>query len=127
MRRCWSSLRLCRRAWVGIEAFPSAHHLSRKPQAFGHTVKLMPLSYVKAYLKRSKNDANDAAAICEGGNAAVDAIRAYKIRIAAKTQHAKEVEVRHSQLAIRERLTPTPLQLRCGPQAETPSLQIPPA
>ena len=25
----------------------------------GHTVKLMPLSYVKAYLKRSKNDAND--------------------------------------------------------------------
>jgi transposase len=28
-------------------------------------VKLMPPSYVKAYLKRSKNDANDAAAICE--------------------------------------------------------------
>ena len=31
----------------------------------GHAVKLMPPSYVKAYLKRSKNDANDAAAICE--------------------------------------------------------------
>ena len=31
----------------------------------GHTVRLMPPSYVKAYLKRSKNDANDAAAICE--------------------------------------------------------------
>jgi transposase len=50
---------------IGMEACPSAHHWSRQLQAFGHTVKLMPPSYVKAYLKRSKNDANDAAAICE--------------------------------------------------------------
>jgi transposase len=50
---------------VGIEACPSAHNWSRELQALGHTVKLMPPSYVKAYLKRSKNDANDAAAICE--------------------------------------------------------------
>ena len=50
---------------VGIEACPSAHHWSRGLQALGHTVRLMPPSYVKAYLKRSKNDANDAAAICE--------------------------------------------------------------
>jgi len=49
---------------VGIEACPSAHHWGRE-QALGHTVRLMPPSYVKAYLKRSKNDANDAAAICE--------------------------------------------------------------
>ena len=50
---------------IGIEACPSAHHWSRALQALGHTVRLMPPSYVKAYLKRSKNDANDAAAICE--------------------------------------------------------------
>ena len=50
---------------IGIEACPTAHHWSRKLQALGHTVKLMPPSYVKAYVKRSKNDANDAAAICE--------------------------------------------------------------
>jgi transposase len=50
---------------IGIEACPSAHHWSRKLAALGHTVRLMPPSYVKAYLKRSKNDANDAAAICE--------------------------------------------------------------
>src|SRR3974390_880205 len=50
---------------VGIEACPSAHHWSRELQALGHTVRLMPPNYVKAYLKRSKNDANDAAAICE--------------------------------------------------------------
>ncbi len=50
---------------VGIEACPSAHHWGRALLALGHTVRLMPPSYVKAYLKRSKNDANDAAAICE--------------------------------------------------------------
>ena len=53
------------RCLVGIEACPSAHYWSRKLEVLGHTVKLMPPSYVKAYLKRSKNDANDAAAICE--------------------------------------------------------------
>jgi transposase len=53
------------RCLVGIEACPSAHHWSRALQTVGHTVRLMPPSYVKAYLKRSKNDANDAAAICE--------------------------------------------------------------
>src|SRR5438045_1684345 len=41
---------------VGIEACPSAHHWSRELRALGHTVRLMPPSYVKAYLKRSKND-----------------------------------------------------------------------
>src|SRR5215472_10120819 len=50
---------------IGIEACPSAHYWSRRLQALGHTVRLMPPSYVKAYLKRGKNDANDAAAICE--------------------------------------------------------------
>src|SRR5881296_959668 len=50
---------------VGIEACPTAHYWSRRLQALGHTVRLMPPSYVKAYVKRSKNDANDAAAICE--------------------------------------------------------------
>jgi transposase len=50
---------------VGIEACPSAHHWGRKLQVVGHMVRLMPPNYVKAYLKRSKNDANDAAAICE--------------------------------------------------------------
>jgi transposase len=42
---------------VGIEACPSAHHWSRELLALGHTVRLMPPSYVKAYLKRSKREA----------------------------------------------------------------------
>lgn len=53
------------RCLIGIEACPSAHHWGRELQALGHTVRLIPPNYVKAYLKRSKNDANDAAAICE--------------------------------------------------------------
>jgi transposase len=50
---------------VGIEACASSHHWSRQLQALGHTVRLMPPAYVKPYLKRQKNDAADAEAICE--------------------------------------------------------------
>jgi transposase len=50
---------------VGIEACGSAHHWSRELQALGHTVRLMPPAYVKPYVKRHKNDATDAEAICE--------------------------------------------------------------
>src|SRR5271168_4848082 len=50
---------------IGIEACASAHHWSRELQALGHTVRLMPPSYVKPYVKRHKNDAAAAEAICE--------------------------------------------------------------
>src|SRR5258705_7234724 len=50
---------------VGIEACASSHHWSRELQALGHTVRLMPPAYVKPYVKRHKNDAADAEAICE--------------------------------------------------------------
>ncbi len=50
---------------VGIEACASSHHWSRELKALGHTVKLMPPAYVKPYVKRQKNDAADAEAICE--------------------------------------------------------------
>jgi transposase len=50
---------------VGIEACASSHHWARELQALGHTVRLMPPAYVKPYVKRQKNDAADAEAICE--------------------------------------------------------------
>src|ERR1700759_961748 len=50
---------------VGIEACASSHYWSRELQALGHTVRLMPPAYVKPYVKRQKNDATDAEAICE--------------------------------------------------------------
>lgn len=53
------------RCLIGIEACASSHHWSRELQALGHTVRLMPPAYVKPYVKRQKNDATDAEAICE--------------------------------------------------------------
>ena len=50
---------------VGLEACGAAHYWARELQALGHEVLLLPPEYAKAYLKRNKNDAADAAAICE--------------------------------------------------------------
>jgi transposase len=51
---------------VGMEACGSSHHWGRQLRTLGHDVKLMPAGYVKPYVKRGKNDAVDAEAICEG-------------------------------------------------------------
>jgi transposase len=50
---------------VGIEACATSHHWSRELTALGHSVQLMPPAYVRPYVKRQKNDAADAEAICE--------------------------------------------------------------
>jgi len=50
---------------IGMEACGSAHYWARKLQALGHTVQLIPPQYVKPFVKRNKNDAADAEAICE--------------------------------------------------------------
>lgn len=50
---------------VGMEACGTSHHWARELVALGHTVKMMPPTYVKAYVKRGKTDAADAEAICE--------------------------------------------------------------
>ena len=84
---------------VGIEACPSAHHWSRKLQALGHTARLMPPSYVKAYLKRSKNDANDAAAICE----AVTRPSMRFVPIKSEQQQSGLMLHRSRQLLVRQR------------------------
>lgn len=50
---------------VGMEACATAHYWARELRKLGHEVRLMPAKDVKAYLKRNKNDAADAEAICE--------------------------------------------------------------
>src|SRR5437867_7098084 len=53
------------RCVVGLEACATAQYWARELGALGHEVRLMPAQYVKAYVKRNKNDAADAEAICE--------------------------------------------------------------
>lgn len=50
---------------VAIEACGGSHHWARLLQTLGHEVKLIPPQYVKPYVKRGKNDAADAEALCE--------------------------------------------------------------
>ena len=50
---------------IAIEACGASHHLARLLQSFGHTVKLIAPQLVKPYVKRGKNDAADAEALCE--------------------------------------------------------------
>ena len=50
---------------IGMEACATAHHWARELARLVHEVKLIPPAYVKAYVRRQKNDMADAAAICE--------------------------------------------------------------
>ena len=84
---------------VGIEACATSHHWSRELQALGHEVRLMPAGYVKAYVKRNKNDAADAEAICE-------AVTRPTMRfVATKTKEQQSVLMVHKtrQLLVRQR------------------------
>ena len=58
----FASLPPCR---VGLEACGSAHHWTRELIKLGHDARMMPPAYVKPYIRRQKNDASDASAICE--------------------------------------------------------------
>ena len=50
---------------IGMEACATSHYWAREIAALGHEVRLIPPAYVKPYVKRQKNDAADAEAICE--------------------------------------------------------------
>ncbi len=58
----FANLTPCR---IGMEACGGAHYWARKLQGLGHTVQLIAPQYVKPFVKRNKNDAADAEAICE--------------------------------------------------------------
>lgn len=62
MHGFFSQIAPCR---IGMEACGSAHYWARELDTMGHHVVLIPPSYIKPYIKRGKNDAVDAEAICE--------------------------------------------------------------
>jgi transposase len=84
---------------VGMEACGSSHHWGRQLRQLGHDVKLMPAGYVKPYVKRGKNDAVDAEAICE-------AVRRPTMRfVDIKTEDQQAILAIHRtrDLAVRQR------------------------
>jgi len=86
---------------VGLEACATSHHWAREIARLGHDVRLMPARYVKPYVKRNKNDAADAEAICE-------AVTRPTMRfVAVKTEEQQSVLMLHRtrQLFVRQRTT----------------------
>ena len=84
---------------IGMEACASAHYWARELKKLGHDVRLMPAKDVKAYVKRNKNDAVDAAACCE-------AVRRPTVRtVPVKTpeQQAQLMQHRVRDLLVRQR------------------------
>ena len=84
---------------VAIEACGASHHWGRTLQAMGHRVKLIPPQYVKPFVKRGKNDRNDAEAISEA--AARPGMASVPVRSAEQQADAMLLSVR--ELLLRQR------------------------
>jgi|TARA_B100000315_G_scaffold41376_1_gene36289 transposase len=89
------------RCLVGMEACATAHHWAREITALGHDARLMPARYVKPYVKRNKNDAADAEAICE----AVTRPSMRFVEIKSPEQQSVLMLHRTRQLFVRQRTT----------------------
>ena len=81
---------------IGMEACASAHYWARELKKLGYDVRLMPAKDVKAYVKRNKNDAVDAAACCE-------AVRRPYVLVKTPEQQAQLMQHRVRELLIRQR------------------------
>jgi transposase len=84
---------------VGVEACATAHYWARELRALGHEVRLMPAQYVKAYIRRNKNDAADAEAICE----AVQRPRMRFVPVKTAEQQASQLLHRGREQLVRQR------------------------
>src|SRR5262245_61708705 len=82
-----------------MEACATAHHWARELTRLGHEVRLMPAKDVKAYVKRNKNDAADAEAICE----AVRRPTMRFVRVKSAEQQGRLMQHRTRDLLLRQR------------------------
>src|SRR5437762_4898713 len=83
---------------VGLEACATAHYWARELRV-SHEVRLMPAQYVKAYIRRNKNDAADAEAICE----AVQRPRMRFVPVKTAEQQASQLLHRGREQLVRQR------------------------
>jgi len=84
---------------IGMEACASAHYWARELTRLGHEVRLMPAKDVKAYVKRNKNDAADAEAICE----AVRRPTMRFVQVKSAVQQGRLMQHRTRDLLLRQR------------------------
>lgn len=84
---------------VALEACGGAHHWARELTLLGHEVKLIPPAYVKPFVKRHKNDAVDAEAICE----AAQRPNMRFVGIKSEVQQASALVFRTRDLLVRQR------------------------
>lgn len=87
------------RCLVALEACGGSHHWARALTAMGHEVRLIPAAYVKPFVKRHKNDAADAEAICE----AVGRPTMRFVAIKSEQQQALALVFRMRDLLVRQR------------------------
>ena len=87
------------RCVVALEACAGAHHWDRELVRLGHDVRLIPPAYGKPFVKRQKNDAVDAEAICEAAQRPTMRFVAVK----SEAQQASALVFRARDLAVRQR------------------------
>jgi transposase len=90
---------------IAMEACGSSHHWARELTALGHAVRLIPPQYVKPFVKRAKNDRNDAAAICEA--AGRPGMRFVPVKSAEQQAQGMVLKVRDTLIGQRTQLVNT--------------------
>ena len=90
---------------IAMEACGSSHHWARELSALGHTVRLIPPQYVKPFVKRAKNDRNDAEAICEA--AGRPGMRFVPVKSAEQQAQGMVLKVRETLVGQRTQLANT--------------------